>query len=325
MSQTQPVSPIFTDAFRNAAGELARFCQAVHSNFPILRRTLASYISELYPRPGYLVQAERLMGLALQLSERIGLSYDDLLGAYAEFCIAHLREQDEFLKTGEFRNASKGFEEVRLEVYENDEYMKSYMLGHLLTCAVFPHHFEQYQFFMNRFVPSLPANATVCEFGVGHGLWITSFLAHSAGRRGFGCDISPTSLMLAQHMAEIRGIGADRINLVLADAVKHDLSGKVYDAAIASGVLEHIEDPEGFLKKIRSNLTPHTGRLFTMVPTNTALPDHLILFNEIAEIQAMYQRAGMFLDAEEVSSARAPANDDGRIPEVHVGIFGRAA
>ncbi len=268
------------------------------------------------------------MTLAIRLAERMGLSYDDLLGAYADFCITFLREQEIFLQTGEFRNAARGFEEVRVEVYENDEYMRHYMLGHLLSCAVFPHHYEQYRFFMERFVPALPADALVCEFGVGHGLWIASFLAHSPGRRGFGCDISPTSLELARHMIALHGISTDRVTLDLSDAVKHDLQGVVYYGMIASGLLEHIEDPEGFLKRVWPNLRPGSGRLFTMVPTNTAHPDHLILFTQIEEIQAMFARARLQAADECVQAAGAPAGtagQDTRIPMVHVGILRQAA
>lgn len=309
----------------SVAPNLARFYDAVQGTFPMLRRTLAEYVTDLQSRPGYAAEADRLVDLAARLAARVGMTHDDLLGAYADFCITFLREQDEFLKTGEFRNAAKGFEEVRVEVYENDEYMKSYMLGHLLSCAVFPHHYEQYRFFMERFVPASPANASVCEFGVGHGLWVTSFLAHSPARRGYGCDISPTSLELARHMAELHGIDSGRLELELADAVKLDLKGKVYDAHIASGVLEHIEDPEGFLKKIRPNLQANVGRLFTMVPTNTAHPDHLILFTKVDEIRAMFQRAAWATADECVQDAGAPIGDDARVPQVHVGVFRRAA
>jgi hypothetical protein len=70
---------------------------------------------------------------------------------------------------------------------------------------------------------------------------------------------------------------------------------------------------------------PGTGRLFTMVPTNTAHPDHLILFTEVGEIQTMFRRAGWFPALEAVSSAGASASQDPRVSEVHIGIFGRAA
>ena len=187
--------------------------------------------------------------LALELGERIGLTYDgDVLDAYADFCLTFLREQSEFLNTGVYRNAAEGFEKVKHEVYENDEYMTHYMLGHLLSCAVFPHHYHQYRFFMDSFVPATSAAARVFEFGLGHALWFSSFLRGGAARHGDACDISPLCVRLAGQMMAARGIAPESFRLHHADAVRFlTLGDQSYDAMIASGLLEHIEDPWTFL------------------------------------------------------------------------------
>jgi len=271
---------------------LARFTADVEKAFPIIGRTVSAYVGELRNRPEYPAEAARLLDLADRLGGAVGLDADGVLDAFAEFCLTFLREQEEFLKTGEYRNAARGFEHVRAEVYDDDEYMTSYMVGHLLSCVVFPHHFEQFRFFQTRFVPALPGDANVFEFGQGHGLWLSECLAGHPARRGTGVDVSPTCVAMAGEMMKLRGIGPDRVSLSYGDAVRYDLGGMVYDGMIASGLLEHIEDPAAFLVRVRKNLRPGSGRLFTMVPTNTAHPDHLVLFRETDEIRRLFRDAG---------------------------------
>jgi 2-polyprenyl-3-methyl-5-hydroxy-6-metoxy-1,4-benzoquinol methylase len=271
---------------------LARFTADVARSFPIIGKTVTAYVADLRARPEYSAEAGRLLDLADRLGAALGLDADGVLDAFAEFCLTFLREQEEFLKTGEYRNAALGFEHVRAEVYDDDEYMTSYMVGHLLSCVVFPHHYEQYRFFQTRFVPALPAAANVFEFGQGHGLWLSECLAGHPARRGTGVDVSPRCVVMAGEMMRLRGVGPDRVALSHADAVRYDLGDTAYDGMIASGLLEHIEDPAGFLRRVRRNLKPGTGRLFTMVPTNTAHPDHLVLFREVDEIRDLFRAAG---------------------------------
>jgi 2-polyprenyl-3-methyl-5-hydroxy-6-metoxy-1,4-benzoquinol methylase len=311
-----------TDVLFPAAPQLSRFCTAIGATFPVLARTLSNYLLELQLEPDFPTAAETLVDLAYRLGAGIGLSPDDVHDAYADFCLTFLREQDLFRKTGEYRNAAHGFEQVKHEVYEDDEYMSHYMLGHLLSCAVFPHHYQQYRFFVNRFVPAVGPDARVFEFGPGHGLWLSSFLAHSPGRHGQGCDISPMCIRLAEQMRQLWQIAPARFRLIHGDAVQYDLAGQEFDAMIASGLLEHVEDPWAFLRRIRGHLRPETGRLFTMVPTNTAHPDHLVLFRSVDEIRAMYTASG-FAVAEELvlSQGNLGASEADDASFLHLGIL----
>ncbi len=302
-----------------AAPHLGRFCSGVQATFPVLARTLSAYMLELQLEPGFPDEAEELVALAYQLAASIGLSEDDVLDAYADFCLTFLREQELFRQSGEYRNAAHGFEHVRHEVYEDDEYMSHYMLGHLLSCAVFPHHYQQYRFFVTRFVPAVGPDAKVFEFGQGHGLWLARFLAHAPGRQGQGCDISRLCVRLAGQMLRLRQV-AGRCTLIHGDAVRHDFVGQQFDAMIASGLLEHVEDPWSFLRRIRGHLRPGTGRLFTMVPTNTAHPDHLVLFRSPKEIQAMYREAGYDV-VEELVVAQGSLGAHDRPALMHLGIL----
>jgi 2-polyprenyl-3-methyl-5-hydroxy-6-metoxy-1,4-benzoquinol methylase len=279
------LAPVATDRFSQFAADLALA-------FPVIGKTVTSYVAKLGARPEYPAEAAKLLDLADRLGAALRVDADGMLDAFAEFCLTFLREQEEFFKTGAYRNAAHGFEHVRAEVYDDDEFMTSYMIGHLLSCIVFPHHYEQFRFFQTRFVPFLPANASILEFGPGHGLWLSESLADYPHRRGIGVDVSPKCVVMARETMEIRGIGPERVALSHGDAVKHDLKSTMFDGMIASGLLEHVEDPGAFLCRVRENLKAGSGRLFTMVPTNTAHPDHLVLYREVDEIRALFRGAG---------------------------------
>src|SRR5436190_1570879 len=99
------------------APNLSQFCENVQGTFRVLRKTLQDYLLQLRQQHGYPQEADKIVTLALALGESIGLTYEEVLDAYADFCLTFLREQGEFLKTGKYRNASEGFETVRHEVY----------------------------------------------------------------------------------------------------------------------------------------------------------------------------------------------------------------
>lgn len=300
----------------------SEICQA----FPPIQKTLSEYLAQLIAMKEYPARAEGLLSWVQKTGELLCLSYEDIVDGFIEFCLTYLREQDYFMKTGELSGASKGFDRIRQEVYEDHEYMTQYMLGNLASIALFPHHYKEYSFFLDQFLPMTSDSARCAEFGLGHGLWLSCLLADAPHRRGIGYDVSDASLRIARALLAIRSIPEERYRLVHADVATEDLGNEYFDAMIASGLFEHIEAPSRFAKKIYQLLRPQTGRLFTMVPTNTAHPDHLVLFRHVDEIRNLFAGVGFKVVAEIVASTKnhsLKSTADSREPEVYVGIFKR--
>lgn len=310
------------------APTFARFVETVRNDFPFLRATIVSYVDRLTAEGGdaYHRNAEWLMDVTHGLVRETGGTDADVVDSFAEFCIEYLREQGSFEEHGAYSAAAKGFEAVRQEVYCNDEYMFDYMVGHLVSCALFPHHYAQFRLFREHFAPAITGDAACCEMGVGHGLWLCSLLADGPRRRGLGIDVSPQSVKLAGHMANLRGIPADRIELRLGDAVQTEYPDDTYGAMIASGLLEHLEQPARFLQRMSRALVPETGRMFVMVPANLAHPDHLVLFESVDEIRDMYRACGLEIVAEVAAPTKNVTEEQAtaeKIPVVHTAVLKR--
>ncbi|MBN1942528.1 MAG: class I SAM-dependent methyltransferase [Phycisphaerae bacterium] len=286
----------------------------LRAGFPMLEKTLRTYQRELESQPGYETRSGYLIRHTGRLAEKLGLTRDDLDDAFADFCIEFLKEQAQFIETQAYSAAAKGFREVVETIYNDSDYMRSYMLGYLLSCALFPHHYRQFRYFEEQFLPSLtPRSGWSCECGVGHGLYLGRLLETQPGVVGLGMDISPECVTIAGLTMDILGVPAERYHLQLGDVTRHFReTEQKYDAVIASGLIEHLEHPAEFLQDVARALVPETGRLFTMAPTNTPHPDHLYHFRDVEEIRALFAQADLHCRDDLV--VRMP-----ELPDVHTG------
>jgi 2-polyprenyl-3-methyl-5-hydroxy-6-metoxy-1,4-benzoquinol methylase len=293
-------------------------------NFPVFRKTVGDYRERMTALGLAAVEdADEVIGLADRVARHQGLSRDDLLENFIEFMVTYLREQNHFLETGKYSSTNKTFDEVRAEIYDDSAYMNAYMYGLLLSYGLFPHHYQEYKTYRDVFLPQLPKGLPVIELGVGHGLFLAMALARDPSAAGVGFDVSDSAIELARCMMAVQRVASDRYILKNADVVKDAYPHESYGGIIAAGLLEHIENPHGFLKELRGRLVPRTGRLFTMVPANTAHPDHLVQFRHVDEIRKMLADSGFATVYEVVLPAvqASASTADDIHPIYHVGVF----
>jgi 2-polyprenyl-3-methyl-5-hydroxy-6-metoxy-1,4-benzoquinol methylase len=304
------------------------FTAALETSFPTFRRTLAAYADVMR---GYGADAradlDDIFAVLGRLAQQRAMSTTDLLDAFADFMVDYLREQSQFLDTGAYSNQGRSFDDVRREVYDDDSYMNFYLLGLLISYGVFPHHYREYRFFSRRFLPSLQRELPCAEFGVGHGLFLSSVLEAGRASFGVGYDVSPAALSLAGDMMRVKGVPPGRYTLVHGDAVSEEMPHGQYGGMIAAGLLEHIERPQEFLERLRGKLAPRDGRFFSMVPVDTAHADHLVLFENLDDIRRLFSDSGFALVEEEIvdtgdfSATPADKRQEGRHPIYHLGLY----
>ncbi|MGL4594575.1 MAG: class I SAM-dependent methyltransferase [Thermoguttaceae bacterium] len=123
----------------------------------------------------------------------------------------------------------------------------------------------------------------------------------------FGCGLGLMSVLLADHCETITSVDLEIEpaqcvqryygieNMFPVDAKKFDWSGN-YDAVIAADVLEHVDDLELFLDKIKSVVNPQTGQLILSGPTENWFYS---LCRKIAGFKGDYHERSIF-DIEEV-------------------------
>ena len=97
------------------------------------------------------------------------------------------------------------------------------------------------------------AGSSVLDVGCGSGRYIVPCLQFGA-ERIVGIDMSQTMLDLAQSSVEEAGADAQKVQLISGEFSSVDFDQK-FDYAIVIGVMDYIEDPLAFLRKLAETFT----------------------------------------------------------------------
>lgn len=259
------------------------FADAVLAENPVHRRFMESALSNLKP------EERKHLTEYLNYGIRKGLSIPYLAESYQTVVTDTLREQIYFQKHGKYRHSS--FAEVGDAVYFNNEYMSHYMYGLALTSFLWPNHLAMHRFFDE----TLPRNKTgkYLEIGPGHGYFMMKAASSSSFTEFLGVDISETSVAqtraILDHFAPTIG---GRVKLECMDFLITDLPPASFDAIVMGEVLEHVEEPATFLKRI-AQLAKKDAWIFITTCTNAPAIDHIFLFRSPAEVEKMFADCGL--------------------------------
>lgn len=218
-----------------------------------------------------------------------GLGVDALAECYLTLVWDTLREQIHFQQHGGYRHST--FAEVANDVYFNDAYMTQYMVGLALTAFLWPNHLAMFRFFAAQ----LPTDrlGAYLEIGPGHGYYLQTAVARSAYTSFTGIDISETSLAQTRALLEWACPPDERrIDLRCGDFLAADIDVEEYDAIVMGEVLEHVEAPEAFLRRIAAIARPGAF-IFVTTCINAPAVDHITLFRDTLTIEQMFTRQGL--------------------------------
>ena len=212
---------------------------------------------------------------------------------YSRFALDILRLQVRFDREGVY--VSKSYADVARDVYANDAYMRSrYLPGLLLSTYLWPHHFRQTRYFEDVFVAEMVRRGAdrFYDVGVGTGGYSRLALLGAPQAVGVGFDISPASRDFAERHVRAFGAG-DRYRVELRDVV--DRPVEPVDWLVCVEVLEHLEDPVGFLRALRAMLRPG-GKAFITTALNAPNPDHIYLYRTAEEVKIQLRQAGLAVE-----------------------------
>jgi SAM-dependent methyltransferase len=222
---------------------------------------------------------------------------------YAAFAFDAMRRQKAFETTREYPH--KRYAEAASEVYFNPQHMLGeYLPGLLLSHFLWPHHYRQLQFFDQAFVAPmrLAGGSRFAEVGVGTALYSQRLLAALPAASGDGYDISPSSCAFAASHLARQGCQA-RYRLHEQDILARPIAPVPWLVCVE--VLEHLEDPVGFLRALRAALQPG-GRAFITAALNAAHADHIYLYRSADDVLQQLQAAGFVLEQSFLAAAYAP-------------------
>ncbi|MCA9571834.1 MAG: class I SAM-dependent methyltransferase [Myxococcales bacterium] len=231
----------------------------------------------------------------------------DALGAWLDFRVAHGRdvvqlaedylalmrmfteEQFAFQRSGAYRNST--FAQALEEVYRRPDEMQAYMEGLATSTFLWSNHLEMYRFFRTTF----PAGrgGRYLEVGPGHGFFFRHALEVGAFDVVRGIDVSETSIALTRQVLEHFHPGLqDRVELTCTDFLDATaLEPGSFDVLVMGEVVEHVEDPLTFLRRLR-DLGTDDAWFFVTTCANAPAPDHIFLFRACDDIRALLDEAG---------------------------------
>jgi SAM-dependent methyltransferase len=216
-----------------------------------------------------------------------GASVKTLAGAYLGMVDDIMGEQLYFARHRRYRYSR--LSEVESHVYADPEYMGRYMLGVAISLYLWPQHQEIRRFFRK----TLPAkmDGDYLEVGPGHGMFFLHALRCGGFNRYIGVDISPTSVAATRALIESGAFGGfSGYELVVADFL--DMRPPAAAACVAGEVLEHVEQPERFLRQFCQCITSD-GFVFISTCINAPVIDHIHNFNSIEELERIIAAAGL--------------------------------
>ena len=242
--------------------------------------------------PEFQAEAERHFSACHKALQGEGKSIDFAVRCYLKMWEDMEGERINFLRSGKYSNTS--YREVEQAVYSRPEVMVHHMHGLALAQYLWLEQYERLKFFRQTLPEYRERTRSYLEIGGGHGLYTKSALALlKPGTKIDLVDISETSLSLARML-----IGSSAINYHLADILKWRTTEK-YDFISIAEVIEHIENPEAMLGRVKELLRPE-GAVFLSTPVNAPMIDHIYLFNNVGEIRALLNECGFRITSEKV-------------------------
>lgn len=225
---------------------------------------------------GYIQYCTQAQGMSLRA---LAESYDLLVrDAIAQFF--HFREH------GKYQYESAAAVTAVLDPH----YMHQYMHGLALSLFLWPNHRAMRRFFLES-LPSVPGGAYL-EIGPGHGFYLMDAMRRGACAHYLGVDLNAASV---QQTRDILGSGLfgdfGGYEVRQGDFLEWQPEAE-FDVVVAGEVLEHVDEPEAFLRGIYRATRPG-GHIFVTTCMNAPMIDHVYLYRTFDEVLRQVDLVGL--------------------------------
>ena len=276
-------------AHRTAPDLVSRLAEQIVSANPMQRRFLEHALAGL-------TDAERgefdhYLGFWLSTGEA---DIEDIASSYNKIVQSMIVEQAFFRRHKRYRFAR--YEDVAESVYGSEDYMRPYMMGLAVSTYLWPNHTAISRFFKSVLPPA--PRGRYLEVGPGHGVFFMEALKSGRFESCLGVDISATSIAMTRRLLDSGWFGRfDGYELMLSDFLTAELPHNGFDGIVMGEVLEHVEQPDVFMARIRELCRPGAFAFVTTVVNAPAI-DHIHLFEEPQAVRDLLHAAGFRIGAE---------------------------
>jgi 2-polyprenyl-3-methyl-5-hydroxy-6-metoxy-1,4-benzoquinol methylase len=224
-----------------------------------------------------------------------GLDMALLAQSYNRIVKDTFKEQVYFQRHKRYRYAS--YQEVADAVYFNRDYMHQYMLGLALSAFLWPNHRELHHFFLAEL--DRASVGDYLEIGPGHGFYLMQSMRLARFRTFTAVDISPTSVAMTESILQSRQFGPFNHYRIYQSNFLEWSDARQYDFIVMAEVLEHVEQPDVFLGKIR-HLLSENGRAFITTCINAPAIDHIYLYTSVEQLAQQITQAGLAMISQRI-------------------------
>jgi ubiquinone/menaquinone biosynthesis C-methylase UbiE len=275
-----------TDVRRGSYPELLKIIDLISGQNSFQRKRITAFVNK--QDDNYWEFGEELMRTLNRSFIRSDQERLQIATSYNRMCMDFLCEEIRFKKSGTYllsdaRTANE-------KVYSQQDVMRYYMAGALLSYLFWPNHYEMFRFFKQN-LPSSGVEKAL-EVGVGHGLFNAEVSRRFPGVNMTVVDISETSIKIAGEMYKTFGLDPSRVNFVRDDFLDVSLEGDGFDLILMGEVLEHVNDAPGFLRKARGLLRAG-GTIYMSTCVNCPALDHVYHFHTVEEIRSLIRDSGL--------------------------------
>ncbi len=225
-----------------------------------------------------------------------GYGLEDFVRAYEFINHMVLEETYYFVKHGRYRNAF--FDEVNSIVYQNEEYMKKYMLGLSISDYIWIQHLKMIRWFKKKLAEfegsSLKGKSSYLEIGPGLGQYLMKALDHESFCGYLAVDLSPVSVEQCRRFLSYCGMDRKECRILNIDFFEFS-SDRQFDFIVMGEVLEHVEQPSVMLEKMCALLADQ-GTAFVTTVINSPAADHIYLFRTKEQVLEMACAAGFCVE-----------------------------
>ena len=208
---------------------------------------------------------------------------------YSSFAIDAMRLQKKF--NGKLKYENVTYEEACNKVYMNEDYMlKLYLPGIYVSHFLWRHHFKQFIYYKEKFLPLLDkgADKRFYDVGTGTGFYTIQIFRYRKDSQGYGVDISPYSRLFTQNNVNAWGFD-NRFNSVNINIIDAALEALPFIQCVE--VLEHLSNPQLFLNNLRK-LLKTGGYGFITAALTAPNADHIYLYWTPEDVIKQLKTAG---------------------------------
>lgn len=269
--------------------------ERVYAKAPLNKKKLMKYLST--QDDVFFSEAEAFAVKYNIYLQHYGIPLDYAVDAYLEMNKNMMLSQIEFMKTGHY--PVKLQTEAYAHVYSNEKAMRSYMIGLAISQFLWATHFEMFQFHNVAILKYKDTISNYLEIGPGHGLFLNRALDHlNKESKIVAVDISPVSMEISKSILSFFRPDLSTVQFIVKDILEYDAENK-FDFITMGEVLEHVNEPEKLLLKMKKLLNPE-GRAFVSTCVNAPSIDHVYHFKFVEEIQQMLDQCGFAIEDEAI-------------------------